>query len=84
MNRRREVLRVAGWLAVICGLASTTAAVMSDALVADLMGGYGLLIALAGGWALIGLHVLSRREQVATERRVATRAVSNRTGVLGR
>jgi hypothetical protein len=60
-----------------------TAAVLTDSIGLDLLGAYGLLFTLTGGWALIGLHFLARHERVAAERRVATAAAPNRTSVLG-
>jgi hypothetical protein len=84
MNKRREVMRTAGWLAVLSGALTMAAAALTDSIGLDLLGAYGLLFTLTGGWALVGIHILARHERVAAEREVATAAAPNRTSVLGR
>ena len=71
-------MRIAGWLAVTGGLAATTAAILGDDLIMDMLGGYGLLFVLSGSWVLIGHRLLAYRERMVTERQVAARA--SRTG----
>jgi hypothetical protein len=83
MNKRRETLRVAGWLAVLAGLTATAAAVLTDSRPMDLMGAYGLLLSLAGTWAVIGVTVLSRLERNAHERELAPNAAPDQTGIFG-
>jgi hypothetical protein len=83
MNKRRETLRAAGWLAVLAGLTATAAAVMTDSRPVDLMGAYGLLLSLAGAWAVVGVTVLSRLERKTPERELAANAVPDQTGIFG-
>lgn len=82
MSKRREVMRVGGWLAVVWGVTSVLLAIATDDLWADLAGGYGLLVALAGMWQVAGLELLTRRERMA-QARAENRVVPNR-GALTR
>jgi len=66
MNERRQILRISGWVAVIGGSASTMAAVVSEAVVADFLGGYGAFFVFAGMWALVGLRLVEHRERRQT------------------
>ena len=66
MNERRQVLRVSGWIAVVGGTVATVAAIVSDAVVADFAGGYGVFFVFAGAWALVGLRIVERREHRQT------------------
>jgi hypothetical protein len=83
MTRRREIMRAAGWTAIIGGLAAMAAAILTQSEGIDLLGGYGVLIALTGGWTVVGLKVLTYREQAAAGRRVAARARPQRGVNLG-
>ena len=76
-------MRVAGWLAVLSGVAAMSVAVLSDSIAATLAGAYGLLFIVTGGWTLLGLHLLARRERRAQTRRVAARTIPNQRGALG-
>jgi hypothetical protein len=78
MNKRREVLRVAGWIAVLGGLLSVIGAAVTDTVVLDYMAAYGILFLGAGSWAIAGLAVLNRYERRVAARHVAVRAVPNR------
>jgi hypothetical protein len=78
MNKRREALRVAGWLAVLGGLVSVVGAAFTDELALDYLAAYGILLLGAGAWAIGGLAALNRYERRTAARQVAVRAIPNR------
>jgi len=84
MSKRRDVMRIGGWLALTWGLISVVLAVATDFPWADLAGGYGLLLALTGGWTVAGLAFLSRHEQRTAQAKAANRIVSNQQGAVSR
>jgi hypothetical protein len=75
MNKRREALRGAGWLAVLTGLVSVLAAGITDEVALDYAAAYGLLFVGAGLWALGGLALLSRFERRAAAQQVAVTGI---------
>ena len=83
MSKRRDVMRIGGWLALAWGLISVALAVATDSEWADLAGGYGLLLSLAGGWTVAGLAFLGRYEQRVAQAKATSRVISNR-GALSR
>jgi len=83
MQMRRDVMRTAGWLAIAFGLVSVVLAIATEFVWADLAGGYGLPVAMAGMWTVGGLELLTRREHRAAQARAASRVVPNR-GALSR
>jgi len=84
MNKRREVMRIAGWLAVLSGAAAMGASVLTDSFAIDFLGAYGLLFTMTGGWTLAGLSLLARNERRAAARQDAARVIQNQPTVLGR
>jgi hypothetical protein len=84
MNKRRDVMRVGGWLAMTWGLVSVALAITTNFDWADLAGGYGLMLALTGGWTVAGLGLLSRHERRMAQAQTPSRITSNRQGVLSR
>ncbi|MGH2463611.1 MAG: hypothetical protein ACRDFZ_08340 [Candidatus Limnocylindria bacterium] len=83
VQMRRDALRAAGWLAIGLGLISVVLAIATDHVWADLAGGYGLPVALAGMWTVGGLGLLSRREHRMAQARTQRRTVPSR-GALSR
>ena len=81
MNKRRDVMRVGGWLAMVWGVVSVTLAIATNYDWADLAGGYGILLTLTGGWTVAGLELLGRHERRTAK---ATNRISNRQGALSR
>jgi hypothetical protein len=84
MSKRRDVMRIGGWLALIWGVASVLLAMATDLDWADLAGGYGLLLALTGGWTVAGLAFLGRHEQRMAQAKAANLIVTNRQGAVSR
>jgi hypothetical protein len=84
MSKRREVMRVGGWLALVWGVASVVLAIATDLDWADLAGGYGLPLAITGAWAVVGLAVLNRHQQRVAQDRVANRISPNQQGAVSR
>ena len=82
MNKRRDVMRVGGWLAMIWGVVSVALAIATTNEFADLAGGYGLLLAMAGAWTVAGLELLGRHERRTAK--ATNRIVTNRQGALSR
>ena len=82
MNKRRDVMRVGGWLAMVWGVVSVALAIATNNQFADLAGGYGLMLALTGGWTVAGLEVLSRHERRTAK--ATNRIATNRQGALSR
>jgi hypothetical protein len=78
MSKRREALRVAGWLTLLTGLISVVAAAFTDMAVVDYMAAYGVLFVGAGLWVVAGLAVVSRYERRAAARHVTVAPVPNR------
>jgi hypothetical protein len=78
MSKRREALRVAGWLALVSGLASLLAAALTDTVAIDYVAAYGVLLAGAGLWAVGGVALLNRYERRSAARQVALSTVPNR------
>ena len=83
MTRRRELMHMAGWTAVVGGLAALAGAILVESAAVDMLGSYGMLVALAGGWIVVGLKVLSRREEAIAERSSAARGMTQRSVNLG-
>jgi hypothetical protein len=81
MNKRHEVLRVAGWLAVISGAVSMAAAILTDDAMMDLLGSYGLLLILSGSWAIFGIFLMARHDRAVAQGRVGARATADQTPV---
>lgn len=79
MNKRRDVMRVGGWLAMVWGVVSVALAIATNFDWADLAGGYGILLTLTGAWTVAGVELLGRYERrtakatnrIATERQSA-------------
>jgi hypothetical protein len=84
MSKRREVMRVGGWLALVWGVVSVLLAIATDLDWADLAGGYGLPLAITGAWAVVGLAFLHRHEQRLAQTRVANRITPNQQGAVSR
>jgi hypothetical protein len=84
MSKRREVMRIGGWLALVWGVASVLLAIATDLDWADLAGGYGLPLAITGAWTVVGLAVLNRHEQRVAQARVANRITPNQQGAVSR
>ena len=84
MNKRRDVMRVAGWLALVWGVVSVALAIATSFDWADLAGGYGLMLALTGGWTVTGLELLTRHERRAAQAKALNRIATNRQGALSR
>lgn len=82
MNKRRDVMRVGGWLAMVWGAVSVALAIATNYDWADLAGGYGLLLALTGAWTVAGLELLNRYERRTA--RASNRIATNRQGALSR
>jgi hypothetical protein len=82
MNKRRDVMRVGGWLAMVWGVVSVALAIATNYDWADLAGGYGILLTLTGGWTVAGLELLSRHERRTAE--ATNRISANRQGALSR
>jgi hypothetical protein len=76
-------MRMTGWTAVALGLTTLALAIATDSIALDLLGSYGLLVAVTGTWIVGGLKILSRREAAVAERHVAARAVPQRSANLG-
>jgi hypothetical protein len=84
MSKRREVMRVGGWLALVWGVVSVVLAIATDLDWADLAGGYGLALAITGAWTVVGLAFLNRHEQRLAQARVANRITPNQQGAVSR
>lgn len=82
MNKRRDVMRVGGWLAMAWGVVSVVLAIATTNEFADLAGGYGLMLALTGGWTVAGLELLGRHERRTAK--ASNRIAPNRQGALSR
>jgi hypothetical protein len=82
MNKRRDVMRVGGWLAMVWGVVSAVLAIATTNEFADLAGGYGLLLAVSGAWTVAGLELLGRHERRAAK--ATNRIAANRQGALSR
>lgn len=82
MNKRRDLMRVGGWLAMVWGMVSVVLAIATTNEFADLAGGYGLLLALTGAWTVAGLQLLSRHERRTAN--ATNRIATNRQGALSR
>ena len=82
MNKRRDVMRVGGWLAMVWGVVSVVLAIATTNEFADLAGGYGLLLVLTGAWAVAGVELLSRHERRTAQ--ATNRMATNRQGALSR
>jgi hypothetical protein len=63
MNKRREALRVAGWIAMLAGAVGLTVGAFSGSDLGRLIGSYAMLLLGAGAWAVVGLEVLERYER---------------------
>jgi hypothetical protein len=63
MQKRREALRVAGWVGVLVGVIGIAIGATSGTDVARMVGAYGMLLVLSGGWAVIGVELLVRHER---------------------
>jgi hypothetical protein len=68
MSKRREALRVAGWLTLLTGLISVVGAALTNVATLDYVAAYGVLFVGAGLWVVLGLSAVTRYE-----RRVAAR-----------
>ena len=84
MSKRREVMRVGGWLALVWGVASVLLAIATDLDWADLAGGYGLGLAITGAWTVVGVELLNRHQQRLAQARVASRMPTNQQGAVSR
>lgn len=82
--KRRDVMRVAGWLALIWGVVSVTLAIATSFDWADLAGGYGLLLAVTGAWTVAGTELLGRHERRMAQARAGSRITPNRQGAVSR
>jgi hypothetical protein len=82
MNKRRDVMRVGGWLAMVWGVVSVALAIATNNEFADLAGGYGMLLAVAGAWTVAGLQLLARHERRTAK--ASNRVATNRQGALSR
>jgi hypothetical protein len=82
MQKRREGLRVAGWIGVLAGVIGLAIGAVGGSDAAHLVGAYGMLFLLAGGWAVIGVELLVRHDR--RSRRVPQPAVSEQRGILSR
>ena len=63
MQKRREAMRVAGWLGVAAGMFAIGFSVVNGSDVARLAGSYGIMLVFGGAWALVGLQILARHER---------------------
>ena len=63
MQKRREALRVAGWIGVLIGVIAMAIGATAGTDVARLVGTYGMLLVLSGGWAVVGVELLVRHER---------------------
>lgn len=84
MQKRREALRIAGWLGVLTGLIGLAVGAIGGSDVARLVGAYGMLLVLSGGWAVIGTELLVRHERRAAAVTRSARAASDQQGALSR
>jgi len=84
MSKRRDVMRVGGWLALVWGVASVVLAIATDLDWADLAGGYGLGLAFTGAWTVAGLELLKRHQQRVSQARAANRIAPNQQGAVSR
>ena len=82
MNRRREVLRAGGWIGVLVGVLGLAIGAFGGNDVARLAGAYGMLFLLSGGWAVIGVELLTRHERRSHP--VPQPAVAEQRGVVSR
>jgi hypothetical protein len=73
MSKRRESMRVAGWLAIAAGLSAVALAMVSTELWADVLGAYGLLFFLTGAWAVGGIALLGGYERRAARAEATAR-----------
>ena len=60
MSNRRDVMRIAGWVAIMVGTAAIAVGVVTANEWAQAAGSYGFLLVLSGAWTVGGLAVLSR------------------------
>jgi hypothetical protein len=84
MSKRREVMRLGGWLALVWGFASVVLAIATDLDWADLAGGYGLGLAFTGAWTVVGLELLNRHQQRLSQARAANRITPNQKAAVSR
>ena len=63
MQKRREALRVAGWVGVLVGVLAIAIGATAGTDVARMVGAYGMLLVLSGGWAVIGVELLVRHDR---------------------
>jgi hypothetical protein len=82
--KRRDVMRVAGWLAMVWGVISVALAITTSFDWADLAGGYGLLLAVTGAWTVTGTELLDRHQRRAAQAKAVNRMPTNRQGALSR
>lgn len=82
MNKRRDVMRVGGWLAMVWGAVSVALAIATNYDWADLAGGYGIMLTLTGAWTVAGVELLSRHERRTAK--ASNRIATNRQGALSR
>lgn len=75
-------MRVAGWLALIWGVASVALAIATDLDWADLAGGYGLGLAFTGAWTVLGVELLNRHQQRVSRARAVNRITTNQQGAV--
>jgi hypothetical protein len=82
MQKRRDALRVAGWIGMLAGAFGLTVGALVGRDIGGLIGSYALLLIVSGAWAVVGLELVERRERRSS--RVPQPAGTERRGVVGR
>lgn len=82
MQKRRDALRVAGWIAMLAGAVGLTVGALVGGDGGGLMGTYGMLLIVSGAWAVVGLELMVRVERRTS--RVPQAAGQDHRGVVNR